>query len=263
MERERFEAQGFVVLICCDSNFFELAQVFERNLLRVQGSYPVIGDLGLTEAQRAALRSELIDLRCDGSFREMCEAGYILATHKPPAIREVIRRFGLPCLALDADMLLTARLHPVECGGADIAVTPRMRRRAKRFEDHRNGYLNSGFFYAATTPEADAFLVDWQRRCEAGDKSDQLILSEMTQDWKGDPLGACIARGGLRLVKLPPRIYNDTRHYRGKVIHFKTLGRGGKSRLKWERIAGRMQRAPRLHGALLALLRHLAEPFLR
>ena len=116
----------------------------------------MIGDLGLTEAQRAALRSELIDLRCDGSFREMCEAGYILATHKPAAIREVIRRFGLPCLALDADMLLTARLHPAECGGADIAVTPRMRRRAKRFEDHRNGYLNSGFFYAAATPEASS-----------------------------------------------------------------------------------------------------------
>ncbi|MCA0960847.1 putative nucleotide-diphospho-sugar transferase [Salipiger bermudensis] len=263
MERNRFEAQGFVVLICCDSNFFELAQVFERNLLNVQGSYPVIGDLGLTETQRAALQSELIDLRSDGSFREFSEAGYILTTHKPAAIREVIRRFGLPCLALDADMLLTARLQAGEYGGADIAVTPRMRRREKRFEDHRNGYLNAGFFYAAATPEADAFLVEWQRRCEAGDKSDQLILSEMTQDWKGDPLGACISRGGLSLVKLAPWIYNDTRHYRGKVVHFKALGRRGKNRLKWERIARRMQRAPRLYGALLALLRRFAQPFPR
>jgi hypothetical protein len=255
---DRYRAQGFVILVCADTNFFELARMFEDNLMTVQGSLPVIGDLGLTPEQRARLRSEVIDLNASASFREDSAAGFIKTTHKPAAIRQAIARYGVPCIALDADMLLTRPLRAAEFAGADIAVTPRITKPHKSRDDHANGYLNAGFFYAGMTPEADAFLRRWEARCATEDKSDQEILSEMTSALRHEPFGRALACDGATLMQLSPRIYNDTTRRHGKIMHFKALGRGGKRRKQWLDIAARLQKAPRAYGAWFAVKRRLA-----
>ncbi|WP_353474959.1 putative nucleotide-diphospho-sugar transferase [Salipiger sp. H15] len=237
-------ASDLDIITCADSGFFEVVQVFEDNVLRIQGRYPVIYDLGMTEAQRAQLRSELVRIDTDASYKALDPKGFIRTTHKPGAIRHAIARTGRACLYLDADMLLTEPLTPADFLGADLAVTPRHPNEIAREQLADNGTINAGLLYFAATEPAQKMLDTWARLCAGSEMSDQRAMSQLLEAWEMVPAPGLETVDGLSLARLDARVYNDTARRTGKVLHYKNLGRKTRKRAEWRRMARLIALAP-------------------
>ena len=88
-----------------------------------------------------------------------------------------------------------------------------------------------------------------------GDRADQKALSDLLADFDLlGPLGPA-TRGGMTVLKLDARIFNDTRLKTGRVLHFKNAGRDPRVIAKLERFRSLEERHPRALAAYLATRR--------
>ena len=245
----------FQVLTCADAGYFQFLPFFEANVARKFGQLPLIYDLGLTDEQRAALRSEIVSVPVPTSYKDHEPArGFILATHKPACIASALDRSPGGVLYADADVLFAAPVGARDIGGADVAVTPRFaRERTEAYLD--NGAINAGVLYFANLPAARRLLAAWADACTEGDRTDQKALSDLLAgfDLLGD-LGA-LTLDGLTVRKLDPRVFNDTRLKTGRVLHFKNAGRDARVTAKLDRFRTLEERHPRALAAWLGLRR--------
>lgn len=249
-----------VVITCADENYFDFLPALEANIERRLGRLPVIYDLGLRDDQRSVLRSEILQVPVPEGFRD-CDAvnGFILTTHKPACISDAITRHGSGCLYVDADMLFLSALDEAVLQDGDIAVTPRHRR--ERTPSHlKNGNINAGFLHFSNTAPALDLLTRWQAACEVGDRTDQKALSDLLEDFHLLDSFGPETRGGLRLLKLDPRIYNDVALKTGKVMHFKNAGRDPRIAAKLSRYRALETQHPRILSAWHALKRNVLLP---
>lgn len=227
----------FSIISCADSTFFNIARVFEANVLNVQGQDPIIYDLGLSDEQAAQLRSEVRSFDFLEDYNQLSDAGFIKTTHKPAAILDALDSSPKDCLYLDIDMLLTDRLNAEEFAGADLCITPRHPSEKRQEELKNNGTINAGFLYFRNTPEVRDLVIKWGLACAEKSESDQLALSNLLGELPDD-FGVFYApEMGLKIRALDPEIYNDTDSRSGKVLHFKGLGRKEKKRKRWRRYA--------------------------
>ena len=77
------------VLTCADAGYFHFLPFFEANVERKFGTLPLIYDLGLTDAQRASLRSEVRRVAVPEDFAGTAH-GFIRATHKPACVADAL-----------------------------------------------------------------------------------------------------------------------------------------------------------------------------
>lgn len=229
------------IMTCADADFFPVVQVFERNVLKIQGRYPTIYDLGMTEEQRQSLRSPVVAIDVASDFKALGSHGFIRTSHKPAAIRHALGESAGAVLYMDADMLLTERLRGDEFLGADLAVTPRHPTEIARGSAAENGAINAGLLYFSGSQASREILARWAALCDSNEQSDQRNMSDLLQGWDMVASDRAERRDGLALARLDPLIYNDTRCRTGKVLHFKNLGRRSKKRAarvrRWKTMA--------------------------
>jgi hypothetical protein len=245
----------FRVLTCADADYFHFLPFFEANVERKFGALPLIYDLGLAPEQRAALRSELVSVPVPAGYKDSEPTrGFIMTTHKPACIADALDRSPAGVLYADADVLFAAPVAAADVAGADVAVTPRVAR--ERRESYlANGALNAGVLYFAGSAAARGLIADWTEACAEGGRTDQKALSDLLSDFDLlGPLGRT-ARDGLTVLKLDPRIFNDTRLKTGRVLHFKNAGRDPRVTAKLARFRHYEERHPRALAAWLGLRR--------
>ncbi|MDO6585926.1 putative nucleotide-diphospho-sugar transferase [Salipiger sp. 1_MG-2023] len=235
----------FEIITCADAQFYEILRVFERNIHAVMGRYPTVFDLGLTDAQKASIKSPLVSIDVAAEYNQINADGYIRTTHKPTAIAHVLNA-GQPCLYLDADMLLTEAIVMGDFLNADLAVTPRHPDELSNDDLQQNGKINAGFLYFSGSEASRAVLERWRDLCASSEFSDQRAMSEVLKGWSLDPSSKAETRDGLSLARLDPRVFNDTGRRTGKVLHFKNLGRRSRKRREWLRWARWIRLAPGL-----------------
>ena len=178
--------------------------------------------------------------------------GFIMTTHKPACVADALDRSPAGVLYADADVLFAAPVTAADLGGADVAVTPRLARE-RRADYLANGAINAGVLYfAGTPPAARRLIAAWTEACAEGGRTDQKALSDLLAgfDLLG-PLGPG-TRDGLTVLKLDPRIFNDTRLKTGRVLHFKNAGRDPRVTAKLARFRRLEERHPRALAAWLA-----------
>ena len=245
----------FRVLTCADADYFHFLPHFEANVERKFGSLPLIYDLGLAADQRASLRSEVVRVPVPAGYRDHEPTrGFIMTTHKPACVADALDRSPGGVLYADADVLFAAPITTADLGGADVAVTPRLVRQRK--PSYRvNGDINAGVLYFAATPPARRLIAAWTEACAEGSRTDQKALSDLIGgfDLFGPP--GPETRDGLRLMKLDPRVFNDTRLRTGRVLHFKNAGRDPRVTAKLARFRSLEAHHPRALAAYLALRR--------
>lgn len=245
----------FRVLTCADADYFHFLPFFEANVARKFGQLPLIYDLGLTEAQRASLRSEIVSVPVPESYKDHePRRGFIMTTHKPACIASALDRSPGGVLYADADVLFAAPVTARDVAGADVAVTPRFAREHKAaYLD--NGAINAGVLFFANLPAARRLLSAWADACADGDRTDQRALSDLLSGF--DLLGALgtLTLDGLTVRKLDPHVFNDTRLKTGRVLHFKNAGRDTRVTAKLERFRRLEARHPRALAAWLGLRR--------
>ncbi|HVH04043.1 MAG TPA: hypothetical protein VM891_14070 [Amaricoccus sp.] len=241
------------VLTCADSRYFHFLPFFEANVERKFGVLPLIYDLGLTEAQRASLRSEVRRVAVPEDFAGISH-GFVRATHKPACIADAFDTCPGGVLYADADLLFVGPVTRHDLGEADIAVTPRTARE-RRPDYLAKGSINAGLLYFAGTPPSRALVAAWAEACAVGDRGDQIALSDLLAgfDLLG-PLGPA-TRDGMTVLKLDARVFNDTRLKTGRVLHFKNAGRDPRVTAKLDRFRGFEERHPRALAAYLATRR--------
>jgi hypothetical protein len=238
---------SFRVMTCADADYFHFLPYLEANIVRKFGRPPIIYDLGLTPEQRAQLRSEVVSLEVTGAYKAAEPVrGFVMATHKPACLADCLDRTGEACLYVDADVLFVEPLLASDLGSEppDLAVTPRHPK--ERTPLHlENGTINSGVLYFSPRPPARALLDAWTAACAAGDRTDQQALSDLLAGFSIlDGLGP-EARGGLRLMKLDPRRFNDVRLKTGRILHFKRAGRDPRVTAKLHRYRYLERRHPK------------------
>jgi len=241
------------VLTCADAGYFHFLPFFEANVERKFGTLPLIYDLGLTDAQRGSLRSELRRVPVPEDFAGTAH-GFIRATHKPACVADALDASPGGVLCADADLLFAGPVTRADVGEADVAVTPRTARE-RRPDYLAKGAINTGLVYFAATPASHALVAAWAEACAAGDRGDQRALSDLLAgfDLLG-PLGPATS-GGMTVLKLDARVFNDTRLKTGRVLHFKNAGRDPRVVAKLERFRSLEERHPRALAAYLATRR--------
>ncbi|EIE50671.1 putative nucleotide-diphospho-sugar transferase [Salipiger aestuarii] len=243
-------ATEFEIITCADAQFYDILRVFERNIHSVMGRYPVVFDLGLTNDQKKQIKSPLVSIEVAQGYNLVNADGFIRTIHKPTAIGHVLNS-GRPCLYLDADMLLTEPILARDFQGADLAVTPRHPNELARDNLQKNGEINAGFLYFSGSDCARAMLDRWHDLCATTDFSDQRAMSHLLKGWSLERIGVRQHRGGLSVVALDPRVFNDTGRRTGKVLHFKNLGRRSRKRREWLQWAWCIRLLPKLVRALV------------
>ncbi|HET9069255.1 MAG TPA: hypothetical protein VFN28_11475 [Amaricoccus sp.] len=236
---------SFRVMTCADADYFHFLPYLEANIARKFGRLPLVYDLGLTPDQRASLKSEIVSIEVTDAYKASEPTrGFIMTTHKPACIADCLDRSGEGCLYVDADVLFVERLRRADLGDPDIAVTPRHPK--ERTPLHlENGTINAGVLYFSRTPGARALLDTWTAACAVGDRTDQKALSDLLADFAIlESLGP-ETQGGLRLMKLDPRSFNDVRLKTGRILHFKRAGRDPHVTAKLDRYRRLEERMPR------------------
>lgn len=240
------------IITCADSGFFEFLPYLEANILRKFGVLPTIYDLGMRDDQKRALKSDVVPMPMGERHQSMHGGtGFVMATHKPACIIDALSRDPAGCLYVDADVLFVGATTASDFGNADIAVTPRHPR--ERSEAHlANGTINSGVLYFSGSAAARSILDQWLIACEAGDRTDQMALSDIIAEF--DPLHGLglESRNGTSIMKLDPRVFNDVRIRTGRILHFKNAGRSEPVRAK----LAEYRRMEERHPAVLSLLSH-------
>jgi len=243
------------VVTCADANFFHFLPVLEENVRRKTGQYPVIYDLGLLASQRARLKSEIVSLTPPEGYNKKVPKGAIRTHHKPDCLLDFVARFRQDVLYLDADVLMVDNLPANAFVGCDVAVTPRHPKELLAGDPFRNGRLNAGVMYFANNREAHALLEQWRALCSEGIHTDQMAISDILEptDLNG-PLGIATL-GGLRVLKLDPRVYNDVACRTGRLWHFKNAGRRFHKKRRWWAAAMKERITPRRFAARVARAR--------
>ncbi|WP_050526819.1 putative nucleotide-diphospho-sugar transferase [Pseudorhodobacter aquimaris] len=208
---------SFRILLCADAGFFHFLPSLEENILKRQGEYPVIYDLGMTPAQVACLKSEVIKLTPPDRYKLQASSGAIKATHKPRCIQHFLENYAQDVLYIDADVVVLETIYSDEFLGGDICVTPRHPIELRSPSPFLNGTLNSGVIFFKNTPAVQKVVKLWEAECGIDDKSDQMALSDVLEDAdiKAGP-GVGYAHG-LTIQKLPAAIYNDVSCSTGKL----------------------------------------------
>jgi hypothetical protein len=247
----------FRVITCADADYFHFLPHFEANVERKFGALPLIYDLGLDPSQRAALRSEIVEVPVPAGFKDREPShGFIMTTHKPACIADALDRSPGGVLYADPDVLVAGPVTPADLGAADLAVTPRRaRERTSSYLD--NGALNAGVLFFADTAPARTLIAAWAAACAEGTRTDQKALSDLLAPF--DLLGSLgiATRDGLTVAKLDARVFNDVRLKTGRVLHFKNAGRDPRVTAKLERFRRLEERHPHVLAAYLGLRRAL------
>lgn len=219
-------AKRFRVVTCADAAFFHFLPTLERNVKMRLGQYPIIYDLGMTDAQIASLKSTVLKADRPEDYNSSTDIGNIKATHKPSCLLDFMGRFSEDCLYVDADVLFTDLVTPETFSGADIAVTPRHPNEVQSETAYINGTINTGVLFFRNTDPVKTFIKTWIAQCKLEQRSDQMAMSELLEDvgLKGGGLGMA-KQGTLNILKLDARIYNDVGCTTGKIWHFKNAGR--------------------------------------
>ncbi|MCY2926963.1 MAG: hypothetical protein NT031_16320 [Planctomycetota bacterium] len=150
------------IVTSANHGFFHCLAGLVESVHRHYGKRPIVYDLGLTDADRAALDAEIIPLAV-------------------PGIRHYWQNHDEPMIFLDADCLFMAR---VEETGFDLGVTLRTGKSLDLTNPY-NGVLNAGVLFF-NTPVA-AFVDVWEQACRQSDTTDQKALVEIlgeTIDWQ-------------------------------------------------------------------------------
>jgi len=218
-------SDDFQIVTCSDENFFKFLPSLERNIFRRFGRYPVIYDLGLTEAQIKSLKSEVLRVPVDDSYRDMTTDGFIRTTHKPDCIAHFLETQKENCLYADADTFFIETIDSSVFAGADIAVTPRHPRELLVPDPLKNGKINAGVLYFRNSPKAREMIVAWAGLCQERSMSDQLAMSNLLESAGLTEGFGMVDVDGASILKLDPLIYNDTGCSQGDIWHFKNAGR--------------------------------------
>jgi len=243
------------VMTCADAGYFHFLPFFEANVERKFGKLPLIYDLGLTEAQRTSLRSEVRRVPVPEDFAGTAH-GFVRATHKPACVADALDASPGGVLCADADLLFVGPVTRADVGEADVAVTPRTARE-RRPDYLAKGAINTGLVYFAVTAPARSLVAGWAEACAIGDRGDQVALSDLLVDFDLlGPLGPA-TRGGMTVLKLDARVFNDTRLKTGRVLHFKNAGRDPRVVAKLERFRRLEERHPRALATYVAARRAL------
>lgn len=219
------KSTGFQVLLCADEHFFQFLPSLEKNILKKLGQYPVVYDLGMTPAQVARLKSEVIQIAPPDDYKNKSASGSIKTTHKPRCILHFLENKASDVLYIDADVVVLDTISAEEFLDGDICVTPRHPKELRSKTPFANGTLNAGVIFFKNTDAVKETVSRWEAECGVNDKSDQMALSDVLSDAdiKGGP-GTGYAHG-LTIQKLPATIYNDVSCSTGKLWHFKNAGR--------------------------------------
>ena len=140
----------FDIMTCGDQKYFKFLKIFEKNVFNRYHFFPIIYDLGLTEAQKKSLQSEIRIIPISQSFYMKNSSNYIQATHKPSCILDYLSYHNKNILYVDADTLFTSKFHHNLFKDIDIAITPRHRKERKkeykRFYSCCFGIISSKFY---------------------------------------------------------------------------------------------------------------------
>ncbi|QFT64805.1 putative nucleotide-diphospho-sugar transferase [Roseivivax sp. THAF30] len=238
-----------IIITCGDSNFLFALEEIEKNIRLFSGAYPVIYDVGLTERDRQKLKSNIVKLDFESSFRSKTNEGYIRTHHKPAAIRNALKKFNQPVLYLDADMLITKRISYQSLPLADVVITPRHPKEMERESHIKNGLLNAGFLLFNNNDKSLGLLNKWAEECGDTRKSDQKALSDLTLGSNEGKAGQYYKVEGAEVACIDPVLWNDVTGRTGYILHFKGIGRNSdKTRkiAKWRSTAHRLRK----YGAL-------------
>lgn len=222
---------GLNIVTSGDSNYFHFLEIFERNVFKIFGTYPVIYDIGLTPEQRAKLCSDIVTITVDNDFNDFDSRGNIKTNHKANIVLDFFKNnTNGSCLLVDADTLFTGKISDDEFNNADIAITLKHYKEQKE-ECYCNGYLNAGVLYFSNKDSVKSFLSKWNE-LGVGDTTDQLALSDMLCQevnlrLKMNYFGR-ISFNGLCIELLNPSIYNNVALDSGKILHFKQAARNSK-----------------------------------
>ena len=174
------------IVTSANHGFFHCLAGLVESVHRHYGKRPIVYDLGLTDADRAALDAEIVPLVVPADSFDYTGVGdtgrrFIRTTHKPSCVRHYWQTHDEPMIFLDADCLMMAR---VEETGFDLGVTLRTGKSLDLTNPY-NGVLNAGVLFFNTP--ATAFVDVWEQACRQSDTTDQKALVEIlgeTIDWQ-------------------------------------------------------------------------------
>lgn len=217
--------------------------------------FPIIYDLGLTEAQKKSLQSEIRIIPISQSFYMKNSSNYIQATHKPSCILDYLSYHNKNILYVDADTLFTSKFHHNLFKDIDIAITPRHRKERKK-EYYVNGFINSGVLFFRNTFEVKELLLFWEKKCCEPDTTDQKALSDIFSDQINLLEAKYIQKwNSLNILLLEAEMYNDVACKTGKLLHFKNAGRNEKALKKYQFYAKIQSLFPNIFQSAISLNR--------
>lgn len=209
------------IVTSANSNFFHCLSGLVSSVREHYGKRPIVYDLGLTDADKAALDAEIIGIDVAEDCFEYAADGdsrFIKTTHKPACVRHYWRRHSQPMIFLDADCLFMAR---VEQTGFDVGVTLRTGKGLDA-SDPFNGLINAGVIFFNTP--ADELVEAWADACRQENTTDQKALTEVLSesiDWRH--YDRVYNWRGLKVKVFKTDDYNDYHLRSGSIFHFKGL----------------------------------------
>ena len=245
----------FDIMTCGDQKYFKFIKIFEKNVFNRNHFFPIIYDLGLTEAQKKSLQSEMRIIPISQSFYMKNSSNYIQATHKPSCILDYLSCHNKNILYVDADTLFTSKFHHNLFKDIDIAITPRHRKERKK-EYYVNGFINSGVLFFRNTFEVKELLLFWEKKCCEPDTTDQKALSDIFSDQINLLEAKYIQKwNSLNILLLEAEMYNDVACKTGKLLHFKNAGRNKKAFKKYQFYAKIQSLFPNIFQSAISLNR--------
>lgn len=245
----------FTIITCGDSKYFEFLQNFENNVFMIFGYYPIIYDLGLSEDEKAKLKSEIRKIPIKEKFWEFNTIGYVKTTHKPRCIKDALEKQSQDCIYVDADVIFTSKIQESELRNIDIAITPRHTKERKP-EYFTNGLINAGFIFFKNSKTVKPLIDKWILSCQEQDTTDQKALSDILKT-KIDIINGKKQQKyyNINVLLLDPSIFNDVSCKTGRMFHFKNAGRRELSLKKYRNFVSLQEKFPLIIRAITALRR--------